>query len=150
MSRSYQKFFIMIGVSGVLMYLVMYLHTYQLNHVMFSETRLYMTFLMVATMMLVMFFFMRDMYKSRAMNLAIILGSILLFITSLFLVRSQVLISDVSWMKGMIPHHSIAILTSERAQFSDPRVQELADEIIEAQKREIEEMKSLINELENE
>lgn len=51
-------------------------------------------------------------------------------------------------MKAMIPHHSIAILTSERAEISDPRVRQLADEIIEAQQREIAEMEALIADLE--
>jgi uncharacterized protein (DUF305 family) len=48
----------------------------------------------------------------------------------------------------MIPHHSIAILTSERAHIRDPRVRKLADEIIEAQVSEIGEMKQLIADLE--
>ncbi len=52
-------------------------------------------------------------------------------------------------MKAMIPHHSIAILTSERARISDPRVRKLADGIIEAQRREIDEMKFLIDDLES-
>ena len=47
----------------------------------------------------------------------------------------------------MIPHHSIAILTSERANISDPRVRKLADDIIKAQKKEIQEMKALIEDL---
>lgn len=81
------------------------------------------------------------------MNAYIVGGSVLLFGLSLFLVRSQVLVDDVAWMKAMIPHHSIAILTSERAQLEDPRVQELANEIIAAQEREIAEMKELIEEL---
>jgi uncharacterized protein (DUF305 family) len=51
-------------------------------------------------------------------------------------------------MKAMIPHHSIAILTSRRAQIHDPRVRKLADEIIEAQVREIGEMETLIADLE--
>jgi len=51
-------------------------------------------------------------------------------------------------MKAMIPHHSIAILTSSHARIDDPRVRELADEIIEAQVREIDEMKALIADLE--
>jgi uncharacterized protein (DUF305 family) len=51
-------------------------------------------------------------------------------------------------MKAMIPHHSIAILTSQRARITDPRVRKLADQIIESQQREIAEMEGLIAELE--
>ncbi len=148
MQASYKKFFYMIGTSGVLMYALMYLNTYQLNHVFFSETRLYMTFIMVAVMALVMLFFMRHAYKNSAINAVVVCSAIILAVFSTYLVRSQILVNDVDWMEAMIPHHSIAILTSERAQISDPRVRELADEIIEAQRREIEEMKKLIRELE--
>jgi uncharacterized protein (DUF305 family) len=70
------------------------------------------------------------------------------FAGALWLVRSQASVDQVSYMKAMIPHHSIAILTSERAHISDPRVRRLADNIIETQRREIAEMKALISELE--
>lgn len=56
-------------------------------------------------------------------------------------------LDDTAWMKAMIPHHSIAILTSTRANISDPRVQALADSIVEAQTLEIAEMKALIADL---
>ncbi len=103
-----------------------------------------MALIMGAAMMVVMLAFMLNMYKNRKANIAIFLSAILLFGSSLWLVRSQVFVNDVDWMEGMIPHHSIAILTSERAQIDDVRVQELATEIIEAQRREINEMDWLI------
>ena len=94
---------------------------------------------------------MLGMYKDKKKNIAIIVGSILLFTSALVLVRVQKpIIGDLLWMKAMIPHHSIAILTSERADIQDPEVKKLANSIIEAQKREIEEMKQMINRLENE
>lgn len=146
-SENYKNFFVMIGTSSVLMYLAMYLHTYTWDHIFFSEMRLYMNMLMTAIMAVVMLWFMRHMYQDKKMNTYIAGGSIALFAVSLFLVRSQVLVDDVDYMEAMIPHHSIAILTSERAQISDPRVRELADEIIAAQRREIDEMKRLIADL---
>ena len=137
----------MIITSSVLMYMLMYLHTYKFGHVFFSETRLYMNLIMTTVMALVMLWFMRHMYTDKKINQMIVGGSIALFALSLFLVRSQVLVDDVDYMEAMIPHHSIAILTSKRAQIEDPRVRELADEIIAAQEREIAEMKKLIEEL---
>ena len=137
----------MIGTSAVLMYLAMYLNTYSWNHVFFSEMRLYMNLLMTAIMAVVMLWFMRHMYTDTRTNQYIISGSVALFVIALFLVRTQVLVDDVDYMEAMIPHHSIAILASERAQISDPRVRALADEIIAAQKREIAEMKRLIEDL---
>jgi len=117
--------------------------------VLFSETRAYMALLMGATMAIVMLLFMRGMYRNRNLNIAILLGSAAVFAVSLGLVRSQATVDQVSWMKAMIPHHSIAILTSERADIDDPRVRELADGIIKTQREEIAEMKALIAELQH-
>jgi len=127
----------------------MYLNTYQLSHVLFSETRAYMALIMGATMAFIMLAFMQGMYKKQRVNLGIFAGSIVVFALALWLVRSQATVGDVAWMKGMIPHHSIAILTSERANISDPRVRALADTIIQAQREEIAEMQALITDLEN-
>ena len=66
------------------------------------------------------------------------------------MVRAQVPVGDVLYMKGMIPHHSIAILTSKRADIKDPEVRRLADGIIKAQEKEITEMKALIKRLQSE
>ncbi len=145
--HSYARFGVMIAVSTVVMYALMYLNTYSWDHVYFSETRAYMALLMGATMAVVMLAFMRQMYADVRKNRAIVTGSLVVFAVSLWLVRSQATVEDVSWMRAMIPHHSIAILTSERATIRDPRVRELADGIIVTQRREIAEMKSLIREL---
>ncbi len=147
--NKYAKFAAMIATSTIIMYGLMYLNTYQLDHIFFSQTRAYMALIMGATMAIVMLAYMQDMYPSRRANIGIYAGSVLVFALSLWLVRSQATVGDVAWMKAMIPHHSIAILTSERANITDPRVRELADSIIEAQVREIGEMKTLITDLEN-
>ena len=139
----------MIAVSASLMFGLMYLNTYQISHVWFSQTRLFMTFIMAGSMALVMLFFMRHMYKNKQTNVAIVIGSIVLMGSGLWLVRSQATVGDVAWMKAMIPHHSIAILTSGRAGITDPRVRKLADEIIDAQRREIREMEGLIRDIDD-
>ena len=149
--NNYTKFVIMLAGSFVAMYITMYLNTYSIDHVYFSLTRFYMTCLGISAMALIMFFAMRKMYQNKKKNMAIILGSILLFVSALGLVRVQKpIIGDVLWMKAMIPHHSIAILTSERADIKDPEVKQLAEDIIEAQRKEIEQMKSMIERLQNE
>jgi hypothetical protein len=145
----YFKFGAMIATSTVVMFFLMYLNTYSVDHVFWSETRAYMALVMGATMAVVMLAFMLGMYPSAPVNIAIFAGAVVLFAAALYLVRSQDTIEDVAWMKAMIPHHSIAILTSERAHISDPRVRKLADDIISAQRREIDEMKSLIRDLES-
>ncbi|MCA1801668.1 MAG: DUF305 domain-containing protein [Rhodothermaceae bacterium] len=127
----------------------MYLHTYESGHLYFSETRAWMALIMGSAMAVIMLLYMLPMYTNRKANIGILLGSVILFSVSLWLVRSQTTVQDVSWMKAMIPHHSIAILTSERAEISDSRVRSLADRIIEAQREEIAEMKALIDDLES-
>ncbi len=149
MKNSYVRFLAMIATATVVMFGVMYLNTYRLDHVFWSQTRAWMALVMGATMAVIMLGFMLHMYASRTVNLAIVGGAVVVFAAALYLVRSQATVEDISYMKAMIPHHSIAILTSERAHISDPRVRKLADEIIASQKREIGEMKALIKNLES-
>jgi len=146
--QAYAKFGVMIATSTIVMFGLMYLNTYQADHIYFSETRAYMALVMGAAMAIVMLGFMRHMYQSTKANLAILATALVVFAGSLWLVRSQATVDDVSYMRAMIPHHSIAIMTSRRAHITDPRVRELADGIAETQVREIAEMKALIADLE--
>ena len=143
----YPKFFAMIATSTVVMMILMYLNTYAFDHIFWSETRAYMAVLMGSAMAITMLIFMFGMYPNKIVNVAIFGGAGVVFAICLWLVRSQTTVGEISWMKAMIPHHSIAILTSERATIKDPRVRELADAIIEAQRKEIAEMKALIADL---
>ena len=143
----YIKFTLMIITSTLVMYVMMYFNTYAWDHVYFSETRAYMALYMGAGMAVLMLAFMGNMYKKTKLNLVIYGISVLLFAVGIWGVRSQQTVDQVDWMQAMIPHHSIAILTSSRADIEDPRVQKLADDIIEAQEREIEQMQDLIEEL---
>lgn len=147
-NNNYTKFILMLAASFIAMYITMYLNTYSIDHVYFSLTRFYMSCLGIAAMAIIMWFFTRKMYQNKKKNIAILLGSLILFVGALGLVRAQSpIIGDILWMKAMIPHHSIAILTSERADIKDPEVRKLADDIIEAQRKEIGEMKDMIKRL---
>src|SRR6056297_2364163 len=145
---SYARFLSMIATSTVAMYGLMYLNTYAMDHVFFSQTRLWMALYMGAAMAVIMLGFMWAMYASRTANIAILGGAAVVFAASLWLLRSQETVGDIAWMKAMIPHHSIAILTSERAEISDPRVKALAEAITEVQRKEIAEMKGYIADIE--
>lgn len=146
---NYSKFLMMLAASFIAMYITMYLNTYEIDHVYFSLTRFYMSCLGIAAMAVIMWFFMRKMYQDKKKNIIILIGSLVLFVSALGLVRAQSpIVGDILWMKAMIPHHSIAILTSERADIKDPEVRKLADDIIEAQRKEIGEMKEMIKRLE--
>lgn len=148
MSMSYSRFAAMIATSTIVMFGLMYLNTYALSHVEYSQTRTWMAVVMGAVMALIMIVFMWSMYPNRRANIGIAAGAVPVFAGALWLVRSQETVSDVSYMKAMIPHHSIAIMTSERAHIRDPRVRVIADRIIDAQVREIAEMKREIARLE--
>ena len=148
MNASYVRFFAMIVTSTLVMFALMYSTVYVADHIWWSDTKAFMALYMGAAMAVVMLAFMLNMYTNNKANLAIFSGAAVLFALGLWLARSQETVQDVAWMKAMIPHHSIAILTSSRADISDPRVRQLADEIIEAQRREIAEMEALIADLE--
>jgi hypothetical protein len=146
--RMYLRFGAMIATSTTVMFLLTYTNAYVVDHMMFSEERVYMALLMGSAMAIIMLAFMWGMmYKNTAVNIGIVVAALVLGGAALFLSRSQVFVQDSAYMSGMVPHHSIAILTSERADIEDVRVRELADEIIEAQRREIAEMTWLIDDI---
>ena len=143
--KMYLIFAGMITTSTVTMFLLTYTNAFTWSHMTFSEERVYMAILMGSAMTVIMLGFMWGMmYKNVKVNVAIIVAALVVGGSALWLSRSQTFVQDESYMKGMIPHHSIAILTSERARISDPRVRKLADQIIESQRKEIAEMKALI------
>ena len=148
MHGSYPRFFAMIVTSTLIMFALMYSMVYAWDHVWWSNTRAFMAVYMGAMMTVVMLAFMLHMYKDKTRNIAIFAGSAVIFAFGFWLLRTQTTVDDVDWMEAMIPHHSLAILTSERATITDPRVRRLADDIILAQKREIVEMEALIGDLE--
>ncbi|KUO54823.1 MAG: DUF305 domain-containing protein [Tsuneonella suprasediminis] len=145
---NYWRFMAMVATSTAIMFGLMYLNTYEIDHVFWSETRFWMTFVMGGMMMIVMLLFMWGMYKDKTKNFIILGVGALTFAVALWLVRSQATVNDEEYMSAMIPHHSIAIMTSARAEITDPRVRKLADSIIEAQVKEIAEMKMLIEDIE--
>ncbi|QZD88711.1 DUF305 domain-containing protein [Qipengyuania aurantiaca] len=145
---NYWRFMAMVATSTAIMFGLMYLNTYELDHAFWSETRFWMTFVMGGMMMIVMLLFMWGMYKDKTKNFIILGVGALVFAVALWLVRSQATVNDEEYMSAMIPHHSIAIMTSARAEITDPRVRKLADSIIEAQVKEIAEMKLLIEDIE--
>ena len=137
----------MLLVSFFVMYGVMFLNVEKFDHVYTSLTRTYMTILMIAPMALLKMAFMWNMYKDKKKNYAIISGALIIFFGTLFLLRTQEPVGDVQWMEAMIPHHSSAIMTSSEAEFSDPEVKKLANDIIKAQVKEIEKMKEILDRL---
>lgn len=147
MGTSWGRFAAMIATSTFIMFFLMYQLIYSLDHATFSLNRLAASLVMGCVMTLVMLSFMWSMYKGVGTKIAVVVFATLLGVLLLFANRSQSLIGDVGFMKSMIPHHSIAINNGRKASISDPRVRKLADEIIEAQVREIAQMKLLLDDI---
>ena len=145
---SWGRFAAMIATSVFIMFFLMYQLVYSFDHAMFSANRLVASLVMGCVMTVVMLSFMWSMYQGLGIKIAVLAVATLSGVVLLFVNRGQALIGDVSFMKSMIPHHSIAINNARKASISEPRVRELADEIIEAQVREIAAMQLLIDDLE--
>lgn len=143
--NSYLKFALMMATSFVIMYAVMFLNAAGIDHVMLSTMRTYMTLLMIAPMAVVMLLYMWGMYKNKKLNVLILTVSVVVFGVVYSMMRNQTGISDVQYMKAMIPHHSSAILTSENADLQDPKTKKLAEDISKLQKEEIALMKEYLD-----
>ncbi|WP_374515240.1 DUF305 domain-containing protein [Brevundimonas sp.] len=148
MKTGWGRFAAMIATSTVVMFFLMYQLVYSLDHALFSLNRLMASLIMGCVMAVIMLGFMWSMYEGKRMKVAIVAAAAILGALLLYMNRAQTLVDDTTFMRAMIPHHSIAINNASKARISDPRVRELADEIIASQVREIEEMKRLIADIE--
>ena len=147
MAMSWNRFVAMIGTSTVIMFFLMYQLIYSLDHAMLSVNRLVASLVMGCVMTVVMLCFMWPMYRGQRTKAAVVVGATAGALILLAVNRSQAVISDVTFMRSMIPHHSIAINNARKASITDPRVRKLADAIIESQVREIAEMRLLIDDI---
>jgi hypothetical protein len=145
--KMYLRFAAMIVTGMFVMYWTMFVGSYRWSHIQFSQSRVYMALVMGGAMTLVMLGWMLNMYKNTKMNIGIVVVGLLLLGLGTTLDRTQAMVGDVRFMQAMIPHHSLAITRSERFNVDDVRVCELAVEISEAQRREIDEMEWLINDI---
>ena len=145
---SYKMFSIMMVISFVIMYGIMFLNVDEANHIYLSTTRTYMSLLMVSSMAVIMMLMMGKMYPDKKINTGIIIGGIVVFALVLAGLRTQTPIGDVQYMKAMIPHHSSAIMVSKNANIQDPEVKKLSEGIIASQEKEIAEMKAIIERME--
>ena len=146
---SWWRFAAMIATSTFIMFFLMYQLVYSTEHVTFSVNRLVSSLVMGAVMTIVMLGFMWSMYRGTTVKIAVISVSAVLGMSLLLVNRNQALINDESFMRSMVPHHSIAINNATKADIRDPRVRRLADAIIESQLVEIAQMQRLIADIES-
>ena len=142
--KSYRNLTIELILHFIVMYLVMYTMIATLDHFYFNLNNVYMTLMMVTPMALLMLVLMRSMYENKRANLAIAIGAVVIFAGSFYAMRSQAAIGDRELIRGMIPHHSGAILMCENASITDPEIKSLCGEIVAAQRKEIAQMEALL------
>lgn len=138
------RFAAMILTSTAVMVVLMYQLVYEWDHVFFSLNRLVASLVMGCVMVVIMLGFMWPMYKGTTAKVVVLAAGLIGAVALLAVNRSQALIDDTAFMQSMIPHHSIAINNARKATISDPRVRDLADQIIDSQVTEIEEMRLLL------
>ncbi|QEC69748.1 DUF305 domain-containing protein [Panacibacter ginsenosidivorans] len=145
---NYRKFLLMLVVSFIIMYSVMFLNVDEVDHIYLSTTRTYMTMLMILPMSILMLLMMGKMYPRKKLNTIIIISSFVLIGVFIVALRTQTPIGDIQYMKAMIPHHSSAIMTSKNADIQDPEVKQLSEQIIKSQEEEIAKMKAMLERIE--
>jgi uncharacterized protein (DUF305 family) len=144
MKSPYVNFAVMLAISAIFMYGLMYLMIDQVSRFHFNLNTLYMTLAMLAPMLVVMLYMMRDMYPNHRLNAALYGLSVVVFFGSIALVRTQTTIDDKEFLRSMIPHHSGAVLMCQKARLTDPEIINLCGSIIKSQKREIAEMEAIL------
>lgn len=144
MQSGYSSLALQTVISGAIMYLVMFVMIDRLSSFYNNLNMVYMTLMMVAPMVVLMIVAMRDMFPSKAMNAALLIGCAVAFFGSFALIRTQTTIGDSDFLRSMIPHHSGAILMCEQAKLTDPEVKALCANIIRSQREEIASMEAML------
>lgn len=145
--KHYMHFAVMMALSFLVMFAFMYAMVDRLANVYPNVNQAYMAGLMVAPMAILEIVLMRSMYPNKALNRIIIGAGILLLLACWFGIRAQVAVNDRSFLRSMIPHHAGAILMCQQASITDHQIRKLCGEIISSQKREIDEMKTILDRL---
>ena len=144
MKNAYASLAVQTVVSGVIMYLVMFVMIDRLDSFYNNLNMLYMTLMMVAPMVVLMILAMRHMFPSKPTNALLLAGAVTIFIGSFVLIRTQTTIGDEAFLRSMIPHHSGAILMCGEAKLTDPEIVRLCDGITRSQRAEIAQMKQIL------
>lgn len=144
MSNNYAKLGIALALSWLTMYLLTYSMIRSFDHFYFNFSNAWMALIMVAPMGVIMVLIMWKMFGHSGLNLALILGFVLLFGAALFFGRHEALVGDEQFLRSMIPHHSRAVLVCQESSITDPEIKQLCDSIIKTQLDEIAQMKDIL------
>ena len=145
--KPYLRLAVMIALSYVSMYVLMYAMVNTLGDIYNSMNQVYMAGLMTAPMVVIEMLLMSGMYKSRKLNVLLIAGTCVAGIAFFLFIRQQSAISDRQFLRSMIPHHSGAILMCDGASLQYQRIRELCKTIVTGQQQEIDQMRGILADL---
>ncbi len=146
-AKPYNKLLVMIIISFIAMYVLMYAMVNSFSNAVPNINQFYMAGLMTTAMVIIEVLLMNDMYMNKKLNAIIVAISTVMLIGFFLFIQQQTGVSDKQFLKGMIPHHAAAILMSEQSKTKDPEIKRLQSEIISSQRKEIEQMKAKLKEL---
>ena len=147
--KMYPKFALMMALSFIAMYVLMYAMVNTFANALPSFNQAYMAGLMTAPMAILEMLLMGGMYPNKKANLAVLVGSVLLLMLCWIAIRQQVGISDRQFLKSMVPHHAGAILMCQQANLRDPEVRALCAGIVTSQQAEIDLMKAMLEQMDS-
>ena len=142
----YGRLALMIALSFLAMYILMYAMVDRLENVYNNVNQFYMAGLMAAPMLLIELWLMSSMYPDRRRNLILASVTVVFMLFCWWGIRTQAAVTDRQFIRSMIPHHAGAILMCEENRLKDPELVKLCQEIITSQKQEIAQMKQLLAE----
>ena len=145
----YARLLVMSVLSFISMYILMYSMVNTWDNVFNNVNQVYMAATMTAPMVVFELLLMGSMYRNKRLNAAIIAGSVIGLIVFFMFIRQQTAVQDEQFIRSMIPHHSGAILMCEEATLQDAELATLCDSIIQAQQEEIDQMKAIMERLQN-
>lgn len=140
----YKSLAAVVGIHFFVMFALTYVGVFRFNDIFLNLNRFYMAIIMVAPMVILMLLFMAHMFENKRLNLALYAMSGAVLVGTFFAIRSQAFVEDQQFLRSMIPHHSIAIKTCERANISDQEIKELCKQIVESQEEEINQMRDIM------
>lgn len=142
--QPYIRLLIALLISYCVMVIIMFSRVNIFANVFLSLNQIYMAGLMVAPMLIIMLMVMSTMYPNKSFNRVLLAIGVALIILFWTLLRSQAGVGNQQFLRSMIPHHAAAILVCDQASITDARIQELCQEIVATQEREIRIMKELM------
>ena len=143
----YVRLAVMLVLSFIAMYILMYAMVDRFENVHPSFNQLYMAALMTAAMIVIELLVMGGMYPNRKLNAALIAVGVVALAVCWIFIRRQTAIDDEQFLKSMIPHHAGAILMCNEAQLRDAQLQELCRSIVFGQQQEIDQMMAKLRQL---